>query len=93
MESNRVLLGAFISITLILVITNFFVKSERWCSGILDAIGVITLAIQGSISALNMNIPASPVVVAALLTATEGGIFRDLLSQRKAVLLGENIYT
>lgn len=40
-----------------------------------------------------MELPASAVVVAALITATGGGVFRDILSQRKPILLGENIYT
>lgn len=84
---------AFISITLILLMPNFFVKSEGWWSGVLDAIGVIAFAIQGAVSALNMNLPTSAVVVATLITATGGGVLRDLLSQRKPVLLVENIYT
>lgn len=40
-----------------------------------------------------MELPASAVVVAALITATGGGIFRDLLSQRRPILLGEEIYS
>ena len=60
---------------------------------VLDGVGVIAFAIQGSISALNMDLPASAVVVAALITGTGGGVFRDLLSQRKPILLGENIYS
>lgn len=84
---------ALISITVTLFFPNFFEKSNRWWSYVLDAIGVIAFAIQGSISAVNMQLPASAVVVAALLTATGGGVFRDILSQRKPILLGENIYT
>lgn len=60
---------------------------------VLDGVGVIAFAIQGSKSALNMDLPASAVVVAALITGTGGGVFRDLLSQRKPILLGENIYS
>lgn len=83
---------AFISITLIILFPNFFEKSKGWWAGVLDSIGIIAFAIQGSISAVNMGLPVSAVVVAAILTATGGGVFRDILSQRKPVLLGENIY-
>lgn len=72
---------------------KFFEQSEIWWMDVLDGVGVIAFAIQGSISALNMDLPASAVVVAALITGTGGGIFRDLLSQRKPILLGENIYS
>ena len=82
-----------ISITLTIVFPNFFERSEIWWMDVLDGVGVIAFAMQGSISALNMDLPASAVVVAALITGTGGGVFRDLLSQRKPILLGENIYS
>lgn len=83
---------AMVCITLILLFPQMFLKSKRFWANILDAIGVIAFAIQGSLQAVNMELPVSAVVVAALLTATGGGIFRDLLSQRRPILLGENIY-
>lgn len=84
---------AFAAITLTLLFPAFFEKSEGWWTSVLDAVGIIAFAIQGSISAVNMELPASAVIVAAVITATGGGVFRDILSQRKPVLLGENIYT
>lgn len=84
---------AVLSITITLVFPAFFERSEIWWNNVLDAVGVIAFAIQGSIAATNMKLPASAVIVAAILTATGGGIFRDLLSQRKPILLGQNIYT
>ena len=84
---------SIISITVTLFFPKFFEESDRWWSSVLDAVGVIAFAIQGSISAVNMELPASAVVVAGLLTATGGGVFRDILSQRKPILLGENVYT
>lgn len=92
-NQNQLFWVATISITVTLFFPKFFEKSDRWWSIVLDAIGVIAFAIQGSISAVNMELPASAVVVAALITATGGGVFRDILSQRKPILLGENIYT
>lgn len=83
---------AIASITLILLFPTFFLESRILWANVLDAIGIIAFAIQGSMAALTMNLPVSAVVVAALLTATGGGIFRDILSQRRPILLGENIY-
>lgn len=83
---------SLISITLIIIFPHIFVRSQRLWGNVLDAIGVISFAIQGSMVAVNMDLPVSAVVVAALLTATGGGLFRDILSQRRPILLGENIY-
>lgn len=92
-NQNELFLVAIVSTTLTIVFPNFFVKSESWWNEVLDAIGVIAFAIQGAIAAVNMQLPASAVVVAALITGTGGGVFRDILSQRKPILLGENIYS
>ena len=92
-NQERLFVVAVISITLILLFPHFFLKSKKFWANVLDAIGVIAFAIQGSLQAVNMELPASAVVVAALLTATGGGIFRDILSKRRPILLGENIYS
>lgn len=92
-NQNNLFIVAIVSITLVLIFPKFFLKSKVFWTSVLDAIGVIAFAIQGSISAINMELPASAVVVAALITATGGGVFRDIMSQRKPILLGENIYS
>ena len=92
-NQERLFWVAMVCITLIILFPQFFLKSKRIWANVLDAIGVIAFAIQGSIQAVNMELPASAVVVAALITATGGGIFRDLLSQRRPILLGEEIYS
>lgn len=91
-NQDRLFIIAMVCITLILLFPKFFLKSRGIWESVLDAIGVIAFAIQGASQAVFMEMPASAVVVAALLTATGGGIFRDVLSQRKPILLGENIY-
>ena len=52
----------------------------------------MSFAIQGSMIAIGMGRPVGAVIVAALLTATGGGVFRDLLSHRRSILLDENVY-
>ncbi len=83
---------AISSITLVVVIPKTIIKSRILWTNILDAFGIIAFAIEGSINAINLGLPTSAVVVSALITATGGGIIRDLLTQRKTVLLEGNIY-
>ena len=92
-NQDRLFIISIVSITLMLIFPSFFDKSDRWWSSVLDAIGVIAFAIQGSLAAVNMQLPVSAVVVAAILTAIGGGVFRDILSHRKPIVLGENVYT
>jgi len=83
---------SIISITLALIFPGFFMQGEKTWLNILDAIGIISFAVQGSLAAIRMNLPVSAVIVAAMLTASGGGIFRDVLSQRRPIILGENVY-
>lgn len=83
---------AIISITLALIFPHTLLERKEFWGDILDAVGIISFAIQGSMIAVEMNRPASAAIVAALLTATGGGLFRDILSKRQSILLDENVY-
>ncbi len=83
---------AIVSITVALIFPAPVTKNKLFLTNILDAFGIIAYAIQGSLTAIYLELPASAVVVSAMVTATGGGIIRDLLSQRRPVLLNENIY-
>ena len=83
---------AIISVTLALIFPQFFIKRRALWSDTLDAVGIISFAIQGSMIAVEMNRPVGAAIVAALLTATGGGLFRDVVSGRKSILLDENVY-
>lgn len=91
-NQQRLFIVALVSITAAILFPKPIVKRKLFWTDILDAFGVIAFAIQGSITAIGLDLPASAVVVSAIITATGGGIVRDLLSQRKPILLGENIY-
>lgn len=64
---------------------------HRW-GNISDAIGLAAFAVQGALYAVKLHLPLSAVVVAAMLTGSGGGIVRDLLAQRKPVVLRDEIY-
>ncbi len=83
---------AIISVTLALIFPQFFLKRRGLWSDTLDAVGIISFAIQGAMIAVEMGRPAGAAIVAALLTATGGGLFRDVVSGRKSILLDENVY-
>lgn len=83
---------ALIMITLILVFPKPFLASKRLWGSFLDALGLIAFSIHGSMVAVELGLPVSAVVVSAMVTATGGGIIRDLLSQRQPIVLGEVVY-
>lgn len=83
---------AIIAITLALIFPFHLLERKEFWGDILDAVGIISFAIQGSMIAVEMGRPASAAIVAALLTATGGGLFRDILSKRQSILLDENVY-
>ncbi len=85
-------LVAISSITIVIILPKQIIKSEVLWTNILDAFGIIAFAIEGSSNAINMGLPTSAVVVSALITATGGGVIRDLMTHRKTILLEGNIY-
>ena len=84
--------AALIAITSIIVFPIPFQRSRVFWENILDAIGLISFAIQGSMVAIGLNLPASAAVTAAFLTAVGGGMIRDVLSNRQPIVLGEVVY-
>lgn len=85
-------IAAIVSITLALIFPMQFFRRKAFWGDILDAVGIISFAIQGSMIAVEMGYPSGAAILGAMLTATGGGIFRDLLSHRRSILLDENVY-
>lgn len=83
---------ALLSITIVFLFFNSLLKLwQRW-GNFFDAIGLSAFAIQGAMYAVEMNLPLSAVIVAAVLTGSGGGIIRDLLAGRKPLVLKSEIY-
>ncbi|WP_243386951.1 trimeric intracellular cation channel family protein [Bacillus kexueae] len=83
---------ALASMTLVFLFPNNILRHWRKWGNFTDAIGLSAFAIQGALYAVKMGHPISAAVVAAVLTGTGGGIIRDLLAQRKPLVLREEIY-
>ena len=58
----------------------------------LDALGLSAYAVVGAAKALSLGLGPLPVIVMGVLTATVGGILRDVVANQPSVLLRREIY-
>jgi uncharacterized membrane protein YeiH len=58
----------------------------------LDALGLAGYAVVGAMKALSMGAPPLSAVVMGVLTATFGGVIRDVLAEEPSVLLRRELY-
>lgn len=83
---------AIASITVIFMFpNNLVIQWERW-GMYFDAVGLSAFAIQGAMFAVELELPLSAVIVAAVLTGAGGGIARDLLAGRRPLVFKREIY-
>jgi uncharacterized membrane protein YeiH len=84
--------------TALISITIFYILPKRWiyewnhCNSFIDAVGLSAFAIQGSIYALDLNLPLGAVILSSVVTGIGGGMVRDVLAGRKPVILQQEIY-
>jgi len=57
-----------------------------------DSIGLVAFSISGALAAISLDMSIFGVLLLSLITATGGGILRDLLLRKKVFLLHEDIY-
>lgn len=58
----------------------------------LDAVGMAAYAVVGALKAVSLGVPPVSAVVMGVLTATFGGIIRDVLAEEPSVLLRRELY-
>lgn len=58
----------------------------------LDAVGLAAYCVMGTMIGLDYGISTITAIVTGVMTATFGGIFRDIISGEKSVLLSDEIY-
>jgi uncharacterized membrane protein YeiH len=58
----------------------------------LDALGMAAYAIVGALKAQSMGVPPFSCVVMGVLTATFGGVIRDVLAHEPSILLRHELY-
>jgi uncharacterized membrane protein YeiH len=59
-----------------------------WC----DAVGMAAYAVVGALKAVSLGAPPFSAIVMGVLTATFGGIIRDVLADEPSVLLRRELY-
>ena len=83
---------ALFAITAVFLFPQNLIKHwNRW-GNFFDAIGLSAFAIQGALFAVQLGLPISATVVAAVLTGSGGGIVRDVLAKRKPLVLKNEVY-
>ncbi|WP_293678515.1 trimeric intracellular cation channel family protein [uncultured Phenylobacterium sp.] len=58
----------------------------------LDAIGMASYAVVGALKATSLGVPPFSAVVMGVLTATFGGVIRDVLAHQPSILLRRELY-
>jgi len=86
----------FIGICVIVAVLVFFtahlVESRYRLLLWLDAIGMAAYCVMGAMIGIEYGISPYAAIVTGISTATFGGIFRDVISGEKSVLLSDEIY-
>ena len=58
----------------------------------LDAVGMAAYAVVGALKAVSLGAPPVSAVIMGVLTATFGGVIRDILAEEPSVLLRRELY-
>lgn len=85
----------YLGICLVAAGAVWLLRADRWQLNALlwfDAIGMAAYAVIGAAKALGYGVPALPAIVMGVLTASFGGIIRDVLAAQPSVLLRREIY-
>lgn len=88
---NQLYLAACLGVALLVWLT----RAERWPETALlwlDAVGMAVYAVVGTAKAMSYGVPPLPCVIMGVLTASFGGIVRDVLAGEPSILLRPEIY-
>jgi len=85
----------YLLVCLAAAVAVWFSSAERWPQAALlwfDAVGMAAYAVIGAAKAHGLGVPALPSIVMGVLTASFGGIIRDVLAGVPSILLRPEIY-
>jgi uncharacterized membrane protein YeiH len=83
---------ALIAILLVIIIPPTWIKFGLKPILLCDALGLSVFSVQGGIYAQNADYSVVAVMVAAAMTGIGGGMLRDILAQRKPIVLRDDVY-
>ena len=87
--------GWFVAVCLAATFAVWFLRTEQWPGKPLrwlDAVGLSAYCAFGSLKALSFGIDPVPAMVMGVITATFGGVLRDMVAGQPSVLMQREIY-
>jgi uncharacterized membrane protein YeiH len=87
--------AGFLAVCLVATIVVWILRTEQWPGKPLrwlDAVGLAAYCAFGSLKALSFGIDPVPAVLMGVITATFGGVLRDIVAGQPSILLQREIY-
>jgi uncharacterized membrane protein YeiH len=87
--------AGFLAVCLVATIAVWILRTEQWPGKPLrwlDAVGLAAYCAFGSLKALSFGIDPVPAVLMGVITATFGGVLRDIVAGQPSILLQREIY-
>jgi uncharacterized membrane protein YeiH len=85
----------YVAVCLLAAAAVWLVGPRRFRGSILtwlDAVGMAAYTVVGALKAISLGVPPFSAVVMGVLTATFGGVIRDVLAHEPSVLLQRELY-
>ncbi len=87
--------GWFVAVCFVAALAVWVLRTEQWPGKPLrwlDAVGLSAYSAFGSLKALSFGIDPVPAALMGVITATFGGVLRDVVAGRPSVLMQREIY-
>lgn len=87
--------AGFLAVCLVATVAVWVLRTEQWPGKPLrwlDAVGLAAYCAFGSLKALSFGIDPVPAVLMGVITATFGGVLRDIVAGQPSILLQREIY-
>ncbi|MFC4560010.1 trimeric intracellular cation channel family protein [Virgibacillus kekensis] len=90
-QQTSLFIAALITISFVILLSNKAVDLlTKW--NIFDSVGLSAFAVQGAMYAQSIDLPLFAVMFSAAITGAGGGIIRDVLAQKKPIVLRQDVY-
>ncbi|GLB61628.1 trimeric intracellular cation channel family protein [Cytobacillus sp. NCCP-133] len=90
-QQTTLFIVALITISIVILLPRSAVQLlTKW--SIFDSIGLSAFAVQGAMYAQSIDLPLFAVMFSAAITGAGGGMIRDVLAQRKPIVLRDEVY-
>jgi uncharacterized membrane protein YeiH len=87
--------GWFVAVCLLATLAVWVLRTEQWPGKPLrwlDAVGLSAYCAFGSLKALSFGVDPVPAVLMGVITATFGGVLRDMVAGQPSILMQREIY-